>query len=91
MERLEIENARKLGEVIRAVRVRSGLTQADAAALCGVSTPFLNALERGKPSAQLKGILAVCRGLGIRISLGPPFSVEELERTPARKPRASRK
>jgi hypothetical protein len=63
----------------------------DAAALCGVSTPFLNALERGKPTAQLRGILAVCRGLGIRISLGPPVSVHELDKTPSRKPRGSRK
>ena len=91
MERVDIEDPRELGEVIRAVRVHSGLTQVDAAALCGVSTPFLNALEGGKPSAQLKGILAVCRGLGIRFSLGPPFAVEELQRTPSRKPRASRK
>jgi transcriptional regulator with XRE-family HTH domain len=86
-----VEDAGQLGRVVRSVRVQAGLTQADAAALCGVSAPFLNALERGKPTARLAGVLAVCRGLGIQISAETHLSAEELENAPARKRRASRK
>ncbi|MFZ9735302.1 MAG: helix-turn-helix domain-containing protein [Burkholderiaceae bacterium] len=41
----------ELGEILRAIRKESGLTQRDAAALCNVSLPFLNELEQGKPTA----------------------------------------
>lgn len=88
---MQIDDAKQLGQVIRAVRIQGGLTQGDAAALCGVSTPFLNGLERGKPTARLAGILRVCRGLGIRIALDLPISLEQLKRAPSRKPRGPRR
>ena len=43
-----ISSVVELGEILRAVRKESGLTQRDAAALCNVSLPFLNGLEQGK-------------------------------------------
>ena len=72
-----VDSATALGRCIRAVRVAAGLRQADAAHLCGVSVPFLNKLEQGKPTARLDGVLKVCRGLGIGIELVPPGPLSE--------------
>jgi HTH-type transcriptional regulator / antitoxin HipB len=57
----------ELGNMVRTVRKESGLTQRDAAALCNVSLPFLNGLERGKATAQVGKVLAVCQRFGIEI------------------------
>ncbi len=62
----------ELGAVLREVRKESGLTQRDAAALCNVSLPFLNDLERGKPTAQIGKVLAVCVRFGIEVRLRLP-------------------
>ena len=72
-----VDSAAALGRCIRAVRVAAGLRQADAAHLCGVSVPFLNKLEQGKPTARLDGVLKVCRGLGIGIEVVPPGPLPE--------------
>jgi len=61
-----------IGQAIRLARRRAGLTQVDAAGLCGVSPPFLNAVENGKESAHLGKVLHVCRQLGISFSLHQP-------------------
>jgi len=60
-------SAREIGVCIRAARKQAGLTQADAAALCGVSVPFFNAVENGKGTAQVDKVLHVCRQLGVRV------------------------
>ncbi|MBK7562765.1 MAG: helix-turn-helix transcriptional regulator [Propionivibrio sp.] len=62
----------ELGEIVRAVRKESGLTQRDAAALCNVSLPFLNGLEQGKPTAQIGKVLSVCHRFGIEVRLQLP-------------------
>ena len=67
-----ISSAAELGEILRAVRKESGLTQRDAAALCNVSLPFLNGLEQGKPTAQIGKVLSVCNRFGIDVSLKLP-------------------
>jgi len=72
-----IDSAGDVGQCIRAVRVAAGLRQVDAAHLCGVSVPFLNQLEQGKPTARLDGVLKVCRGLGVGIELVPPGPLSE--------------
>lgn len=87
---VNISNPTELGVAIRAVRIAADLTQADAAALCGVSPPFLNGVERGKPTAQVGLILVVCRGLGIQMRLGVPEPIPELAEAPRRKPRSGR-
>lgn len=69
---MSISSVIELGEVIRAVRKESGLTQRDAAALCNVSLPFLNGLERGKPTAQVGKVLSVCSRFGIDVRLNLP-------------------
>jgi transcriptional regulator with XRE-family HTH domain len=83
--RIPVDTTRTLGAVIRTVRIAADLTQADAAALCGVSAPFLNGLERGKPTAQVGLILAVCQGLGISLAATTPIPVD-LSNAPRRKP-----
>lgn len=47
---VDIPSIAELGKILRSVRKESGLTQRDAAALCNVSSPFLNGLEQGKPT-----------------------------------------
>ena len=74
MERREVSIASvlELGNILRAVRKESGLTQRDAAALCNVSLPFLNSLEQGKATAQIGKVLSVCHRFGIDVRLRLP-------------------
>ena len=74
-QRRHIATPKELGRCIGAVRVASGLRQADAAALCGVSEPFLNRLEGGKATARLDAVLKVCAGLGIALELVLPTAL----------------
>lgn len=67
-----IYSAKTLGLCIRQARKSAGLTQADAAGLCGVSIPFFNAIENGKSTAQIDKVLHVCQQLGIRITAALP-------------------
>ena len=64
---MEIINATALGKAIRRQRKSIGLTQQDAAGLCGVGERFLSELERGKESASLGKTLQVIRRLGLRV------------------------
>ena len=68
----KISSSQSLGEIIRRVRKSAGLTQTDAAGLCGVSIPFFNAIENGKSTAQIDKVLQVCRQLGINIFAAEP-------------------
>jgi y4mF family transcriptional regulator len=67
-----ISSVSELGQLVRAVRKESGLTQRDAAALCNVSLPFLNGLEQGKATAQIGKVLSVCNRFGIDVRLKLP-------------------
>lgn len=63
---MEIGDTRALGDLIRQRRKAMGLTQRDAAGLCGVGERFLSELERGKASASLGKTLQVLKRLGLR-------------------------
>lgn len=67
-----VGSIQELGDLLRQVRKESGLTQRDAAALCNVSLPFLNALEQGKTTAQVGKVLVVCQRFGIELALRLP-------------------
>jgi len=67
-----IKNAKDLGVLLRRTRKSAKLTQAQAAGLCGVSIPFYNALENGKPTIQFDKTLHVCTQMGINIQLHLP-------------------
>ena len=66
---LEISDTTALGALIRQRRKDLGLTQLDAAGLCGVGERFLSELERGKASASLGKTLQVLKRLGLRIRI----------------------
>ena len=66
---MEVIDAMALGKVIRQHRKFMGLTQQDAAGLCGVGERFLSELERGKESASLGKALQVIKRLGLRVIL----------------------
>jgi HTH-type transcriptional regulator / antitoxin HipB len=62
----------EVGRIIRQARKAAGLTQADAAALCAVSVPFLSHLEGGKPTVQLNKALHVAAQLGVQFLVQTP-------------------
>ena len=65
----DLMDSTQFGSAVRGARKSAALTQAEAAALCGVSTPFLSHLENGKPTAQLGKALHVAIQLGLRFAL----------------------
>lgn len=64
-----ITSIKDIGDTIKAKRKRDGLTQADAAALCGVGARFLGELERGKETAQVGRVLRILQGLGLELQI----------------------
>lgn len=64
-----ISSLKEIGNAIRAKRKTDGLTQADAAALCGVGTRFLGELERGKETAQIGKVLRILQVMGLELQI----------------------
>ena len=64
---VEIDSSESLGQAIRKKRKAMRLTLEFAAPLCGVSVPFLQALETGKSTAQLGKAIQVARMLGLKV------------------------
>jgi HTH-type transcriptional regulator/antitoxin HipB len=64
-----IKDTKNLGKAIRQQRKSIGLSQINAAGLCGVGERFLSELERGKPTVELGKVLQVLNRLGMRIVL----------------------
>jgi y4mF family transcriptional regulator len=66
-----VDDSASLGRLLRQRRKADRLTQAEAAALCGVGTRFLSELERGKATAELGKVLRVVSGLGLELAVAP--------------------
>lgn len=64
-----MSDSRDINKIVRARRKDLGLTQAQLAALAGVSARFVFDLEAGKPTIALDRLLAVLRVLGLKIDL----------------------
>ncbi|NJS37266.1 MAG: helix-turn-helix domain-containing protein [Brachymonas sp.] len=64
-----IQSTSQLGTAIRQRRQEAGLTLVLAAAACGVSVKFLQALETGKPTVQFDKALGVARHFGIQLMI----------------------
>ncbi len=64
-----IKDVQSLGSAIRQHRKSMGLSQLNAAGLCGVGERFLSELERGKPTAEIGKVLQVLNRLGLRLVL----------------------
>lgn len=66
-------NAKEFGELVKASRKKSKLTQYEVAAASGLGVRFVRELENGKPSCQLEKALRVAQLLGIKIeAILPP-------------------
>lgn len=66
---MEIKSIHEIGTLVREKRKTDRLTQAEAAALCGVGTRFLSDLENSKPTLQVEKVLKVLRGLGLVLEI----------------------
>lgn len=62
-----IDSSDALGPLIRRRRKELGLNQTELAEVARTSLRFVSELERGKPTAQIDGILRVLAALGIRL------------------------
>ncbi|GAK86879.1 hypothetical protein JCM19238_4488 [Vibrio ponticus] len=60
-----------LGEVVRAKRTQSKVTQQDAALLSGVSKQTYIKIEQGSSDIKLASLMKVISALGIKISILP--------------------
>ncbi len=67
MTSTSIESSTDLGAVIRSRRRQLGLNQGELADVARTTLRFISELERGKPTAQLDGVLRVLAALGIRL------------------------
>lgn len=65
------DNLGIIAHVVREKRKASGLTQAAAAALCGVGTRFFVELEQGKQSLHIGKVIKVLNGLGLVLDVRP--------------------
>ncbi len=70
--RREIRDTGELGACIRQRRKAMGLTQRDAAGLCGVGERFLSEIERGKPTASMGKAFQVLQRLGLKLLIQSP-------------------
>lgn len=57
-----------LGGLVRDRRKSLGLTQVEAAGLCGVGERFLRELEHGKSTLEIGRVLRVLGSLGIELT-----------------------
>ena len=67
---MEVTDAMALGRANRQHRKLMGLTQRDAAGLCGVGERFLSEMERGKETASFGKVFQVIKKLGLLSAIG---------------------
>jgi transcriptional regulator with XRE-family HTH domain len=58
----------RLGKRIRAIRKEKGWRQIDLAQHCGVREVHLSYLERGKREVGFNTLVAIAKGLGVKLS-----------------------
>ncbi len=64
-----VYSASTLGAAIRHYRNALGISQKELAARAGIPRNYVNALENGLETEQLKRTIAVLRELGVRMTL----------------------
>lgn len=81
---MQIFDETDLGRAIRQTRKARGLTQETLAGLANVSTPFVIAVEAGKPRKQIGLVLRLIRALGLELTVTPrsPATTPHLPRAP---------
>jgi HTH-type transcriptional regulator/antitoxin HipB len=71
MDGTRIKNADELGELIRRRRSELRLTQEELAAVAMVTPRVLGEVERGKPTAQLAGVMRIVAAIGLDLYASP--------------------
>lgn len=56
-----------LGNRIRDIRLKKGLTQAELADKCGCNRNYISMLERGERNPSYKSMVMIANGLGVKI------------------------
>ena len=74
--KISIHSATEIGQIVRTSRKAQKIRQDDTAGSIGVSENFLGKIERGSDSVQWGKLFQVLDGLGIRVILDVPDSVE---------------
>ena len=77
-----IRSTEELGALIRVLRLRTGMTQTEAAKACGVGRRWFNELENGKETIRIGMVIDVLHHFGASLTIsgeGARFTVEELE------------
>jgi HTH-type transcriptional regulator/antitoxin HipB len=69
---MQVATAADVGRLVKAARTRRAMSQADLAAVAGVSRRWLVDLEAGKPRAQLDLALRVLAVLGVQLHTDAP-------------------
>lgn len=65
----QVKTAAELGSRVRERRTELRLTQADLAGVARVTPRLLGEVERGKPTAQIDGVLRILEALGLDVHL----------------------
>ena len=63
------QSTENIGQFIRKVRKKLGITQRDLALTAGTGLRFIIDLENGKPTCQIGKLLQVLQVLGIQLNL----------------------
>lgn len=69
--------AARIGDAIRAARETQELRQDELALAAGVSRRLLVAVEAGKPTAQIDGVLRILAALGLTLVVAPRRRLRE--------------
>ena len=65
-------NTEEIGQIIKQVRKKIGVTQRSLALTSGTGLRFIIELEKGKPTCQIGKVLTVMRTLGFKIVIERP-------------------
>jgi y4mF family transcriptional regulator len=66
-----------IGEIIKSVRKKAGLSQKELADLAGMGKTTVFDIEHGKHSVGFSSVLALCKVLNISLLTRDPFGKEE--------------
>ena len=83
---MQVATAADLGQLVKAARIRRGMSQADLAAAAGVSRRWMVDLEAGKPRAELDLALRVLAALGVVLRADAPESARSSAAAPTTSP-----
>lgn len=67
-----MQSPEHIGQIIRTVRKKLGVTQSDLALTAGTGLRFIIELEKGKATCQIGKVLQVLQVLGIQLQLRHP-------------------